>query len=538
MGEEAAGGEGRQEAVFAEKGAAGVGLLSHAVGVEVEGVAGLQGEGFRAVLAPRHGAEEESRPGADVRGGAVRRAQAHRRVVARVDAGDAPRGEVEFADPDGDEHVGDVAVAEGRVRFGDGFGDGASGLGEALEDGFGAHHEEGRRDALAADVGDEEDDAVLAGEEEVVEVAADVARGVHAGVEVHPLLRREGREDARDGVALDGGGHRHFPGAAGAQLGADPAGDDESGQRGGEDERRGVEEGGGPDEHAPLDDGRVPRDDGVDGEAFDFAPLPVAVGAGPAPLAALEGGVGVRDDGAARGRDDDVAVLAADVAVVGEAGDGGAREAADRAFAAAGLDEAAAGQPHPDVFDHFAGAGVGEDRLGDFGGAVEEREESGGLPGGGLEVEADVARVGAVGDDAVRAGDAEFVDQQFLGDFAQAGRSGLRVGPYGLLPQGGQAVAEEHGLADETAVDGLADCVLDVREGDVDEPLGIAFGEAVVEEPRQHQRGEERPPDGPREAPGEFAVDLHRGASRPLRSRMTALTASSRSGRPLRTAMP
>ena len=282
----------------------------------------------------------------------------------------------------------------------------------------------------------------------------------------------------------------------------------------------------------------MPRDDRIDGEALDVAPLPVAVFARPAPLAALEGRVGVRDDCAARRRDDQKPVLAAHVAVVGQASHGGAREPAHRPLAAAGLHEPAPGQPHPHVLDHLPGAGVREDRLGDFRRTLQQRQESGRLPLGGLEVEADVARIRPVRDDAVRAGHAHLVHEQFLRDLPQPRRGGLRVGPYRLRLQPRQPVTEEHRLAHKTAVNRLADRVLDIREGDVNQPVRVPLRQPVVEPPRKHKGGQKRRPHGPREPPCKLAVDLHRGTSTPLRSRMTALTAPSRSGRPLRTAMP
>ena len=102
---------------------------------------------------------------------------------------------------------------------------------------------------------------------------------------------------------------------------------------------------------------------------------------------------------------------------------------------------------------------------------------------------------------------------------------------------------QRHGASDmpretaEAAIDRLGDCALDVLEGHVDEAVGVARRHAVVQEPREREGGEERRADGEREAEGERAVDLHFAPS-PLRSRMAAFTASSRSGRPLRTPMP
>ena len=225
------------------------------------------------------------------------------------------------------------------------------------------------------------------------------------------------------------------------------------------------------------------------------------------------------------------------MAVVREAGDGGAREAPQRGLAAADLDKPALRQPDADVFDGVAGARVGAQRLGELRLAVQQRHELAGLPADRPEVEPDVARVGAVGEDTVRVDHAELVHPQFARHLAQARDRRGRVLPDRLGAQRGEAVAEEHRLADQSAVDRLGDGALHILEGHVDEAVGVARRHAVVHEPREREGGEERRADGECEAEGERAVDLHFAPS-PLRSRMAAFTASSRSGRPLRTPMP
>jgi len=97
-----------------------------------------------------------------------------------------------------------------------------------------------------------------------------------------------------------------------------------------------------------------------------------------------------------------------------------------------------------------------------------------------------------------------------------------------------QALAHRHRLADEARVDTRADLHLHVRKRAVDEAVGLARGQAVVDEPRHRHRDGEGEDDAQRELEVQAAARGHFA----FPSAMTAFAAASTSGRRRLTATP
>ena len=175
--------------------ARGVRGLGDAVGVDEELVAGLERELVLAVAHVLHPGEDEAvlipeelEPAAPPAYGGV--------LVAGVRGRDAAGGDLVDAEPDGDEHLRVVVLAELVVDGLEYLPGRRAHLRAVLEQGLGDDHEERGGHALAGDVGDHEREMVLVHEEEVVEVAADLLGGGHGGVDVELAALREGGEDA------------------------------------------------------------------------------------------------------------------------------------------------------------------------------------------------------------------------------------------------------------------------------------------------------------------------------------------------------
>ena len=230
----------------------------------------------------------------------------------------------------------------------------------------------------------------------------------------------------------------------------------------------------------------------------------------------------MRDDRPRGGRDDDIAVRAAHVAVVRQSRKGRTRKVPQAPLAAADLNEPAFRQPYADILDHVAGARVGQERLRDLGLTVEKRLEPCGLPCDVGKVEPDVPLVRAVREKSLRVNHAQFVHFQLVRQMTEQGNGFLLVVPVGVRPQLGQLVAKKHRLPDEPAVHLLADGTFHVLEGDVNQLVGVVGGHAVVQHPCQRQRGEEGQRHSSRQPGHQLPVRLHFA----FLSRMTALTAS------------
>ena len=174
-----------------------------AVGVEEQAVAGEQRHGVLAVLDAVHARQEEVRLGhAQVL--VVAAGAAHeRRVVAGVRKREHAGGEVEDAEPRGHEHAALIGLAQAPVGIGKGRVHVQARLNQRVNLGLGLHHEQRRGHALAGDVGDEHHESVAVEHKEVVEVAAHLARGLHARVDVEVVALGERREHARQRGVLD-----------------------------------------------------------------------------------------------------------------------------------------------------------------------------------------------------------------------------------------------------------------------------------------------------------------------------------------------
>ena len=123
-----------------------------------------------------------------------------RRVVSAVDELHLQRLGIEDADPGGDEHVRVIGLGKPVVRLEDRRREVRSLEHPGADHGLRLHHEHRGGNALAGSVGDEEE--LLAGRQgvEVVEVAADLLRRIHPGVD---LVDRRIREHSRQRFDLD-----------------------------------------------------------------------------------------------------------------------------------------------------------------------------------------------------------------------------------------------------------------------------------------------------------------------------------------------
>ncbi len=192
-----------KQAVLAVHVLLGVARLGDAVGVEEQAVAGEQRHGVLAVLDAVHAGQEEVRLGhAQVL--VVSAGAAHEgRVVAGVRKRERAGGEVEDAEPRGHEHAALVGLAQAPVGLGEGRVHVQARLYQRVDLSLGLHHEQRRGHALAGDVGDEHHETVAIEHEEVIEVAAHLARGLHACVDVEVVALGERREHARQRGVLD-----------------------------------------------------------------------------------------------------------------------------------------------------------------------------------------------------------------------------------------------------------------------------------------------------------------------------------------------
>ena len=123
--------------------------------------------------------------------------------MTRISVDEVAGGNLEHADPRSREHVLVVLLRKIRV----GALEHASGI-EArkrlhLDDGFRLHHEQCRRYALARYVGHNERQMIVVDHEEVVEIAAHLARRLHGRVQIELVTLRDGRRDVGKRVRLN-----------------------------------------------------------------------------------------------------------------------------------------------------------------------------------------------------------------------------------------------------------------------------------------------------------------------------------------------
>ena len=128
-------------------------------------------------------------------------------LVARV-GGHAPAGpDVDHGGPGGHEQAHLVALAKLVVHVGQGFAGRLPVLQVRFDQHPGDHHEQCRRNALAGYVSHHQADVVAVNQEEVVEVAADLLGGGHAGEYIEFRPRREGGVQLGQLAGLDGRRH-------------------------------------------------------------------------------------------------------------------------------------------------------------------------------------------------------------------------------------------------------------------------------------------------------------------------------------------
>ena len=192
-----------QQTVHAEGLLVPVDGFRHAVRVDEQAVAGLEGDGRLLILRAGHAAEDEPMAVLHQLKTAVGAAESGE-LVSRAGGGEDAGTHFEDAEPGGDEHVVGVALAHGPVDVLEDLARGAAVLCPVLEDDLGDHHEQGGRDPFPGDVRHDECQMVIVDEEEVVEVAADFLGRVHGGIQVEFVPFREGREVARQDASLDG----------------------------------------------------------------------------------------------------------------------------------------------------------------------------------------------------------------------------------------------------------------------------------------------------------------------------------------------
>ena len=180
----------------------GVGGLGHAVGIHKERAALFQRELIVPVRDAVHPAQHKAVSVFHQLVVAVRRSD-DRIFMPGVGGNDLPGRDLQHAEPGGDEHLLVIALADGGIGPLQHFCRRDAHLRKVLQQDFGHHHEERRGHTLARDVGNHETEVVLVNQEEVVEVAADLFRRVHGGVDVKLRPVGEGRIDVRQHVRLD-----------------------------------------------------------------------------------------------------------------------------------------------------------------------------------------------------------------------------------------------------------------------------------------------------------------------------------------------
>ena len=128
----------------------------------------------------------------------------HRGIfVAGVGRRDLSGRDLQDSQPDRDEHLDLIAGAQCLVGLLQNLGRRPSQHGAALQNHFGNHHEQSRRNALAAHVRHDHAQMILVDQEEVIEIAADLSRGVHFGIQIEFLPVRERRENMRQHAGLN-----------------------------------------------------------------------------------------------------------------------------------------------------------------------------------------------------------------------------------------------------------------------------------------------------------------------------------------------
>ena len=189
--------QGLHEAVLSEQVALGIHRLGNAISIEIEHVAdvelpriGIVGD---AVEQPERHARNITHPFP------FALVQHERRVVPCVNIRELAGVVIQDAGEHGHEHARIVADAELMVRRVNGLPDGKPRLHVVFHLGLRAHHEQRRRDALARHVGQYEAElvVVIADEEEVVKITADLLGRFHRSVDVELVDLRERRELAR-----------------------------------------------------------------------------------------------------------------------------------------------------------------------------------------------------------------------------------------------------------------------------------------------------------------------------------------------------
>ena len=127
-------------------------------------------------------------------------------LMAGTGGGQDTGGDLQDAQPDGDEHLFRIAGADLLV-------DGSEDLrgrklmhSHMMDQGGRQHHEKGSGNALAGYVADDQAQVILINQEEVIQVAADLPGGGHGGIEIELMPVRERREDLGQEAGLDPGG--------------------------------------------------------------------------------------------------------------------------------------------------------------------------------------------------------------------------------------------------------------------------------------------------------------------------------------------
>ena len=183
-----------------------VGGLRHTVRINEQPIAGVQLQLILPIPCALHTGQHEPVP---IPEQLKRAALSHdgRVLVPGVGTFHAARGYFQNTQPHGDEHLRIVVLAQLAVHLFQHRLGGQAALRRRLQQRFGDHHKQCRRNALPGYVGHDQRQMVIIHQEEIVEIAAHLLGRGHGGVNIELMPLRERRENARQHGSLDMPGH-------------------------------------------------------------------------------------------------------------------------------------------------------------------------------------------------------------------------------------------------------------------------------------------------------------------------------------------